>query len=170
MHIALIAKPGHENSGVGRYMLQLKKALEKLGHQVSVVHPIVPIPEWVIKMIKKWLGWDLAEFFNNYPVWARYPQADIYHFTSQNLATLLLFCRPPGPNVVTIHDLLPYILNRDGFEKYPNIAAWCFDRIAIHGLQHASTLIADSITTQQYTCNILDVSPKKIPVVLLGIN
>ena len=47
----MIAKPGHEDSGVGRYVSQLAKALEALGHQVTLVHPAVPVPVWLLKGI-----------------------------------------------------------------------------------------------------------------------
>ena len=107
MRIALIAKPGHENTGVGRYTSQLRAALEVLGHEVVVLHPAIPLPEGLVRVVRRRLGWDLEAFFDTYPVWVRYPKADVYHVTSQNLATLLLLRRPPGPTVVTVHDIIP---------------------------------------------------------------
>lgn len=149
MRIALIAKYGHEDTGVGRYTGQLRAALEALGHEVLVVHPIVPIPHLLVKVVRRLLGWDLAAFFNNYPIWARYPQADVYHITSQNLATLLLLRRPPGPTVVTVHDIIPWLLRKDAeLRIYDHWLAEWFDRLALSRLRQASGLIADSVFTQ----------------------
>ncbi len=129
LRIALIAKPGHADSGVGRYTAELQAALEALGHEVILVHPVSPIPEVVARAIRRCAHWDLAAFFNNYPVWARYPQADVYHVTSQNLATLLLLRRPPGVTVVTVHDLIPWLTRHDPELRVYNhrLDAW-FDR------------------------------------------
>ena len=106
MRIVLIAKPGHENTGVGRYSIKLRAALQALGHEVLVVHPTVPLPGWLVRAVRRLLGWDLQAFFENYPVWARYPSADVYHITSQNLATLLFFQLSPIPTIVTVHDII----------------------------------------------------------------
>lgn len=149
MRIALITKPGHADSGVGRYTAQLQMALEALGHEVVVVHPTVPLPEVLARAVRRLLGWDLAAFFNNYPVWARYPRADIYHISSQNLATLLLLRRPPGKTVVTVHDIIPWLLRDDpALRVYDHRIAEWFDRLALAGLRRADGLIADSAFTQ----------------------
>ena len=44
MRIALIARRGGEDTGLGRYAGQLRAALEAQGHEVLVVHPAVPVP------------------------------------------------------------------------------------------------------------------------------
>lgn len=145
MRIALIAKPGHENTGVGRYADQLRAALEALGHEVLVVHPVVPLPGALVRFVRRWLEWDLTAFFNNYPVWARYPPADIYHITSQNLATLMLFRRPPGKTVITVHDIIPWLVRDDPeLRTYNHVLDEWFDLLALKGINHADALIADS--------------------------
>lgn len=143
--VALIAKPGPEGTGVGRYTAQLRAGLLAQGHEVIVVQPIVPLPAALVRAARRWLGWDLAAFFDNYPVWARYPRADLYHYTAQNLAALLLFRPPPGPAVVTVHDLTPW-LARDDPEargRRPRLEG-AFDRLARAGLRRADELIANS--------------------------
>jgi glycosyltransferase involved in cell wall biosynthesis len=148
MRVALIAKPGHADSGVGRYTAQLRAALEAQGHEVVVVHPAAPLPAFAARAVRRLLGWDLAAFFANYPVWARYPRADVYHLTSQNLATLLLR-RPPGKVVVTVHDLIPWLTRDDPeLRVYDHRIAEWFDRLALAGLRRADALIADSEFTQ----------------------
>jgi hypothetical protein len=107
MHIVLITKRGHEDTGIGRHSSELIGAMEALGHRVNIVHPIVPLPGWLIRAVRRLLGWDLGEFFNNYPLWAEYPAGNIYHLSGQSLATLLLLHRPLGTVVVTSTTLSP---------------------------------------------------------------
>lgn len=171
MRIALIAKRGHEDTGVGRYTGQLRAALEALGHEVLVVHPIVPLPHVLVKMVRHLLGWDLAAFFNNYPVWVRYPQADVYHITSQNLATLLLLRRPPGPTVVTVHDIIPWLV-RDDLELrvYEHRLAEWFDRLALAGLDRAKLLIAVSAYSKESLVESLGLKAERIIVIHEGVS
>jgi glycosyltransferase involved in cell wall biosynthesis len=152
MRVCLVVKPGHADSGVGRYAGELAEALRRAGLEVLVTHPVVPLPGWLLRLARRFLGLDLAAFFNNYPLWARYPQADIYHLTSQNLASLLWLRRPPGPVVVTVHDLIPWDTRHDPVLRvYRNrLEAW-FDRLAIRGLADAQFLISDS----EYTASVI---------------
>lgn len=145
MRIALVAKPGQADSGVGRYTLRLAEALRGEGHEVLLVHPLVPVPYLLVRLLCRWPGWDLEAFFHNYAVWARYPRADIYHLTSQNLASLMILCRPPGLTVITVHDIIPWLVRDDPeLRSYPRRWHELFDRAAMWGLQRADHLIADS--------------------------
>lgn len=169
MRIALIAKPGHEDTGVGRYVIQLRAELVALGHEVIVVHPTVPLPEAVVWAVQQLLGWDLAEFFANYPIWAGYPRADLYHVTSQNLATLLLLRRPPGITVVTVHDIIPWLLRDDpALRIYDHRVAEWFDRLALVGLRRADGLLADSEFTRESLRGV-GVAVEDMAVVTLGV-
>lgn len=169
MRIALIAKAGHENTGVGRYTRQLGNALQTLGNEVVIVHPIIPLPGWLVKAVHRILGWDLGEFFNNYPVWVRYPQADIYHITSQNLATLMLFRRPPGKTVITVHDIIPWLVRDDqALRIYDHRLAEWFDRLALAGLRKANGLVAVSTFTQASLCR-LDVAVGESTMIAEGV-
>jgi len=166
MRIALIAKPGHADSGVGRYTRELASALTKLGHEVIIVYPMCPFPEWLVRGVRRLAGRDLRAFFENYPVWARYPEADIYHITSQNLATLMLFRRPPGKTVITVHDIIPFMTRRMiEISPYRHVFDALLDRIAIRGLRRASTRIAVSEYTRQTLVCELDYGAESIVVV-----
>jgi hypothetical protein len=68
MHIALILKPGHPDSGVSRYARELETSLLALGHQVTPVYPLVPFPPRLIHLVNRRTGWDLAAFFLSYPL------------------------------------------------------------------------------------------------------
>ena len=169
MRIALITKPGHEDTGVGRYAQQLGKALESLGHETIIVYPTVPLPSFLVRLVWQLLGWDLIEFFNNYPIWARYPHADIYHITSQNLATLMLLRRPPGKTVITIHDIIPWLVRNDPtLRVYNHHWAELFDKLALAGLRQAEGLIADSTFTYA-SLQLPDVGVGGSAVVMLGV-
>src|SRR4051795_7248569 len=101
--VALIAKPGNAATGVGRYTRMLRVGLQDDGMAVASVAPTVPpLPGAVYTLLRR-CGADVRTFLTNFPLWARYPVADVYHFTSQNLASLLLFRRPKGKVVVTVH-------------------------------------------------------------------
>ncbi len=170
MRIAFIAKPGHENTGVGRYTYQLRAAMEGLGHEVLVIHPAVPFPGWLVRTVRRLFGWDLQAFFETYPVWARYPPADIYHITSQNLATLLVFRQPACPTIVTVHDIIPLITRRNKeISSYKHVIDALFDRIAMRGLARAVGWIAVSEFTKQTLVDELGYRPERIIVVHEGI-
>jgi hypothetical protein len=142
MKIAIISKPLDFKTGVGRYVEELSDGIKGLGHEVVLVHPFIPLPKWLIHSSRNLLGIDLEAFFNSYPLWAHYPGADIYHFSSQNLATLLIFHKPPGKVVITVHDIIPLISKRN---KEISIAKHLFDQLfdalAMHGLRRADHLI-----------------------------
>ena len=170
MHIALIAKPGHANTGVGRYTIELERNLRAQGHDVIVVHPVIPLPKWMVRITRR-LGWDLSAFFNTYPVWVRYPQADLYHFTSQNLATLMLVRRPPGKSVITVHDIIPWVVRNDPEQRvYHHFLDEIFDQLALKGIQRAEVIVTDSTFTSQTLFDEIEISKQKMETVYLGIN
>lgn len=164
MRIALIAKPGHSSTGVGRYTNELATALEMLGHQVSIIHPRVPFPSWFLRLANLLLRWDLMAFFTNYPIWIAYPKADVYHLTSQNLATLMFFHRPPGKSVVTIHDLIPWLTRDDPqLRTYRHHLDAFFDHLAMRSIARVDGIVADSEDTARYVDSSLNL-PNQIPV------
>src|SRR6266508_1532740 len=95
-HVALIAKPDAKTTGLGRYTQMIYTGLQKAGIEAARVAPALPpLPDSGYRLLRR-LGLDMRTFLTNYPVWVQYPTADVYHFTSQNLATLLLLRRPKG--------------------------------------------------------------------------
>lgn len=169
--VALIAKPGGAHTGVGRYTHMLHMGLEQSGSAVERVAPTIPpLPSFTYNFTERF-GADVRTFLKNYPVWAKYPSADVYHLTSQNLASLLCFKRPPGKVVVTVHDIIPYMVRHNRqLNSYRTFADRVFDRMAMAGLRRADALIADSHYTKQCIVDQLGVSPEQIVVVYLGID
>ncbi|HEX6292756.1 MAG TPA: glycosyltransferase family 1 protein [Herpetosiphonaceae bacterium] len=170
-NVVLLAKPGGPHTGVGRYVQMLHQGLQHAGANVARIAPDVPPLSHTIYSALRRLGPDLRTFFLNYPVAAKYPSADVYHLTSQNLASLLLFRRPPGRVIVTVHDIIPYMLRNDPqFNSYRIAADRVFDRLAMAGLQRADLLIADSHYTRSCVVSELGIAPDRIAVVHLGID
>jgi len=171
MRITLIAKPVITDSGLGRYTVQLGAMLAAQGHKVTIVQPTIPFPGWVINFLKKWLSIDLTSFFNNYPIWARYPNSDIYHLASQNLATLMLFHPPPGVTVITVHDIIPWISRDDPEQRiYRHRLDEFFDYLALQSLKRADAILSDSDFTRSILIEKLGLDGKMITTVFLGIN
>lgn len=170
MRIALIAKPGHADTGVGRYVNELESALLALGHDVVRGNPSMPFPAWFMQGIKRLTGWDLAAFFNHYPVRAVYPEADIYHLTSQNLATLMLFHRPPGKTVITVHDMIPWDTRKDPeLRVYRHRIEEFFDWLGLKGLKRADGIITDSSYSAGRLATIANRRPEQSATGSLGI-
>lgn len=169
MHIVLIAKPDGPNTGLGRYTHELRQGLEQMGCAVTLVHPTVPMPEWLAQLIRRRLGWDLKSFFDNRPIWARYPKADIYHIASQNLASLMLLRPPPGRTVLTVHDIFPQMHRNDpALSSHYHIVDRIVDAIAMWGLRRIPTLLAVSSYTKECLVEF-GIAPERIHVTLEGV-
>ncbi|MGH2457607.1 MAG: glycosyltransferase, partial [Chloroflexota bacterium] len=169
--VALVAKPSDPHTGVGRYAQTLRLALERAGASVVEVAPAVPpLPGAGYSAFRRF-GVDPRAFLTTYPIWARYPAATLYHLTSQNLASLLLFHPPPGKVVVTVHDIIPY-LRRDQprFRSDRTIADWTFDRLAMAGLRRADLLIAVSHDTRRCLVEHLEIPAARVEVVWQGVD
>lgn len=170
VEVALIAKPGGAYTGVGRYVATLHETLHAAGAVAVRVAPSVPpLPGSIYGGLRR-LGVDLRAFWLNYPLWAKYPSAQVYHITSQNLASLLCCKRLEGRVIVTVHDIIPFMLRNTQLSSYRTVADRWFDRLAMLGLKRADVLIADSQATKQSIVDQLGIAPHKINVVYLGID
>jgi hypothetical protein len=171
MKVCLVVKPGHPDTGVGRYAAELKSGLLDQGHEVAVIHPVVPLPGWLLRSIRLALGWDLEAFLRTYPLWANYPSADLYHLTSQNLATLMLLRRPPGRVVITVHDIIPWLVHKDSdLRLYHHRFEEWFDRLALRGIRKADWILSDSNFSAVSLASVLNGSLLPIDTVYLGIS
>jgi glycosyltransferase involved in cell wall biosynthesis len=87
---------------------------------------------------------------------------------------LLFFHRPKGKIVITVHDIIPYMLRNDPeLTSYRTVAHRVFDRMAnrmaMAGLKRSNLLVADSEYTKCCVVEQLGIAPEKIEVVYLGI-
>jgi glycosyltransferase involved in cell wall biosynthesis len=115
---------------------------------------------------QKILGFDLQAFFETYPLRAELLLVDIHHLTSQTLATLLVFQRFRRPVVVSVLDIIPYLVGRDrAFKPFRHPIDRLFYQLAIRGLRKADRIVAISHYTKRTLVEALDISPERIDVV-----
>ena len=169
--VALIAGPNGPNTGIRRYVQMLHLGLQQAGAETVRVTPALPsFPDAAYRLLHIF-GRDLRAFLTNYPLCSRYPQADLYHVTEQTLASLLLFCRPRGKVVVTVHDIFPYMVRNHSQLGSPYGAAeHAYYRLPMAGLKRADHLIAVSEYTRQCLVEHRGIAPEKISVVYNGID
>jgi len=168
---ALVAGSTEVNTGIGRYVDMLDAGLQQAGVQTIRVAPTLPVfPDFTYRFLQ-WFGRDLRAFCMNYPLWSTYPEADIYHVTQQTLASLLLFRRPSGKVVVTVHDIFPYMVRNDPQLGSPyGGSEHVYYRLPVAGLKRANHLIAVSEYTKECVVKHLGISPEKISVIYNGID
>ena len=105
-------------------------------------------------------------FFANYPLRAQLESADLYHLTGQMLATLLLFQQFPRPVVVSVLDIIPYLVHEDPeLNTFRHPIDYMFYRLALAGLRRADALIAISEYTKRTLVDALHLREKQIHVV-----
>jgi glycosyltransferase involved in cell wall biosynthesis len=169
--VALVMKRERVMTGLGRYAAELESGLAQLNHDTVRSYPTLPLPDTLANSIKRSTSLDLRAFFNNYPVIPRYPRAEIVHLTSQNLATLLAIRRPACPVVVTVHDILPYML-RDNpiFGSHQGRTDRLCDLTAMRGLRKADALIAISEFTKGCLVEHLGIPASRISVIHQGVD
>ena len=112
MQIQLISKPGSGTTGTSRYTNNLYQELYAAGHGVSLTFPKPVLWFPSIQRLFKQLGYDVQAFFASYPLKARLRAVDLYHLTAQSLASLLVTQNFPRPVVVTVLDIIPYLVRR----------------------------------------------------------
>jgi len=165
MRVQIIAKPGSTTSGTSRHASELYQGLQKLGDEVSMVapslHPLLRLPSRLAKPI----GIDLEAFFASYPIYVSLEAADVYHIVTQTMATLLSR-HFPAPVIVTVHDIIPYIVRNDPkLNTLGHIVDRGFYHQAIRWLDRADALVAVSEYTKSTLIEYLQIPAEKIHVV-----
>jgi glycosyltransferase involved in cell wall biosynthesis len=168
--VQLVSKPGSRSTGIGRYAWEIERGLRGAGVEVRAARLTTPVPEIAQRAIRR-IGYDVAAFTRSYPIRADVAPGWITHLTSQTLATLLLTQRLPRPVVVTVHDILPYVLRNDpDLSTYRHRLDRTMDSLAMRALKRADLLIADSRFTQSTLTDHLGIDPNAIEVVHLGVD
>lgn len=177
VHVHLIAKParGGVITGLSRYASDLHASLTAAGLHVTDSRPRVPLP-WSVQRLGQLLTVDSNAFFTTYPVQAAIDEtADVCHITDQGLALLLRLRRFPMPTVVTVHDILPYLLRNDPALN-PTTQGWRFQvevRLfaqMLAALPRAAACIASSEYTRQTLLQTTRLRPEQTYVVYLPLN
>jgi glycosyltransferase involved in cell wall biosynthesis len=149
----------------------LATALREANVDVELSATGLPVALEALARTARSLGMDLERFLAHYPFRHGSHDADVYHLTAQHLATLLEVKRFDRPVVVTVHDIIPYLVRYD-----PELTAYrhqihrLFDSLAMRGLRRADVLIADSEWTKQTLVDELGIPPSRIWVVYLGVD
>jgi glycosyltransferase involved in cell wall biosynthesis len=157
-------------TGIGRYAAEVSQGLQQVGvdlHHAQVRNP-VPAP---LSRLGSRIGYDLEAFAKSYPLRASVRRGYLTHLTSQTLAILLITQRLPRPVVVTVHDILPFLLRDDPeLNIYRHQVDRAIDGLAMRGLRRADRLIADSHYTKRTLTEALGICPERVDVVHLGID
>lgn len=168
--VQLIQKPASPHTGIGRYVAELERGLADRAVDSARIPLRNPMPRFVISAARR-AGYDLETFFGSYPLRARARAGYLTHLTSQTLGALLFTQRLPRPVVVTVHDILPYLLRKNpSLSVYQTSAQRLMDIFAMRGLKRADRLIADSHYTKSTLIDALDIREDRITVVHLGVD
>jgi glycosyltransferase involved in cell wall biosynthesis len=169
--VCLVARQEPGTTGTSRYVAALAPRLEGTGYRVTILSTDLAGFQARALHSPLRLGLDLRTFLASYPIWMHWPMADVYHLSGQTLASALLFKRPPGPVLVTVHDIIPYLVRHDrALRVYRHRFHQVFDWLALRGLHRADALIADSDWTKRTMLQHLGVTPDRVTTVPPGVD
>lgn len=170
LRVQLVAKPASPATGIGRYVAETERGLRMAGVEVRRAELWVPIPGAVGRVARR-AGYDLETFARSYPVRADARSGFITHLTSQTLALLLRTQRLPRPTVVTVHDILPYVLRDDPeLTVYRHRVERAIDGYSLRNLRNADRIVAISHYTKQTLVDYLGMPAERIDVVHNGVD
>jgi len=166
MRIQLIAKQEKDVTGISRYTNNLYQGFQSAGLEVQLTFPYRAIfPGLLLNGLKN-ARLDVDSFFASYPLRTHLNGADVYHLTGQMLATLLIFQRFPKPVVVTVQDIIPYLVQHlPELNTFRHPADSFFYRLALMGLRRATDLVAISEYTRHTLIDALKLPAERIHVV-----
>ena len=168
--IQLVSKPGSRATGIGRYADEILHGLRRADVAVREAEIGPRLPR-VVSGLGRRLGYDADAFLRSYPPRAETHPGYLTHLTTQSLATLLFTQRLPRPVVVTVHDILPFLLRDDRrLSPYRHRFERAIDGLAMRGLRRADRLIAVSHYTKQTIVETFGISPQRIDVVHNGVD
>lgn len=168
--VALVARREPGVTGTSRFAATLLGALR--GTRTEVELAPVGLGRGLEAATKagRRAGVDLGTFFRQYPLALPRRDVDVYHLATQTLATVCLR-RVDRPAVVTVHDIIPYLLRHDAeLRAYGHAAHRWFDYAAMRGLTRATMLAADSEWTRRSLIRALGIPEDRVRVVRLGID
>ena len=171
MKIQLLVREYPEKFGLSRYTRAITTALRAGGLAFERVYPHLPAALRFAGRGMAPFGFDLRRFFSTYPLAAPLDQSCLKHFTAQQMAVLLLLNPRTHPVVVSVHDILPYMLTgMGGQDVFRHPMERLFDRLAMTGLRRADLIIANSAFTRKCLVEKLGIRAGKIRVVHLGVD
>ena len=170
MKVQLLVRQYNQMIGLARYTVSLTQAMDEAGIAYSLAQPVQP---WFVKAGHRFLqlfGFDVETFFTTYPLSAA-PLAGgaLTHLTAQQMAVLLWFKPRLRPAVVTVHDIVPFLVRSDESQTtFRHPLDVLFDELAMKGLKRADMLIAVSHHAKQTVVANLGIPADKIQVIHEG--
>lgn len=169
LRVQLVNKSSSPRTGIGRYAYELERGLRERGINWRLAALRSPVPALV--SLGRRLGYDPEAFFRSYPLRSDVFSGCITHLTTQTLGVLLLLQRLPRPVIVTVHDILPYLLRHDPeLRIYRHPADRLMDALAMRGLKRADHLIANSQFTKFTVVNTLNLPSDRVDVTYFGVD
>lgn len=166
--VTLFAKREPTVTGTARYARRLAEELRRLGLEVRERRSEPPWPAGLAGQLRR-SGLDVSAFWSSYPLVPPAPRRGVLHLTSQTIATSIALARPMVPTVVTVHDLIPYVLRGDPrlstLRHGPDALLY---RLALRGLARADALVCDSTYTADEVARLTRVPDARLHVVPLG--
>ncbi|MFZ2361174.1 MAG: glycosyltransferase family 1 protein [Anaerolineae bacterium] len=171
MNVQLLVRSYNHMIGLARYTVSLCQAMDEAGIAYSLAQPVQPRFVQAGHRLLEPFGFDVRTFFTTYPVAAgTLANGVLTHLTTQQMATLLWFRPRLRPAIVTVHDIVPFLVRSDESQTtFRHPLDVLFDELAMKGLHLADTLIADSHFTKQTMVSVLGCRPDKVQVVHLGV-
>jgi glycosyltransferase involved in cell wall biosynthesis len=169
--IQIVVRHYEEKFGLARYTTAILQALGETGTPHSLISPNYPLPVRAAHGLLTHFGFDVQRFFTTYPVAVSLDRKALKHLTAQQMATLLWTKAGIHPVVITVHDIVPYLVRHDPEQstfRHP-FDVW-FDKLAMEGLKRADWLIAISQFTKKTLVEALACPEEKIDVVLYGVD
>lgn len=169
--VCLVSRREPGTTGTSRYAGEVPRSLTESG--IDFVHVATQPAGLAARVLSmsQIVGIDAKAFLAQYPMRLAWPEADVYHLTVQTYASALVSGRPPGRVVVTVHDIIPYLVRRNPcLRAYRHPAHRFFDWLALIGLRRADALMADSRWTRETLIKHLGIPAERITVVPLGVD
>lgn len=169
--IGLVARAEAAITGTSRYADGLRDGLAARGITTRIA-PIdtrfLPRP---LTSAAGLAGFDLERFFTHFPLRMKTPPVDAYHLTTQNLASVLVTQRLRHPSLVTVHDIIPWLVRHDrALCVYTHRLHRLFDWVAMQGLRRATGLLAVSEWTKRTIVRELGIPASRIQVCYNGLD
>lgn len=165
MRIRVISRREKGTTGTTRYTTNLCKSIELLAIPYTLSFSN-PNQRNILDKSNLW-GFDVHAFFSSYPLFVdKNPPADVYHLSTQTLATALNFQRFSAPVAVTVHDIIPWIVRKTPqYNTLRNPIDRWFYWLALKGLQHADLIICVSEFTRQSLNKHVNLKLEKMVVI-----
>lgn len=163
--VELVSRPATTPSGLSRYADTLARYLQVAGVPLRRQPTSMPPVLRPLARLGRAADYDLPTFFENYPLWAQQSDNALYHLTSENLASLLVW-QPLQPTIVTVHGFFSYLLRNDAeLCTYAHVFHRFFDTLVVRGLHRATHLICVSDYLKTMMIEEIGISPSNITVV-----